>query len=97
MPSQLGARLRTLINESGMQQQQVASKLGIKVPTFNGYVIGKREPNLEKMVKFAEYFDVSIDYLLGRTEYREMYKGNNIEYDLNPINEISNTTDKKTG
>ncbi len=33
------------------------------------YENGSAEPSLEKLVKIADYFDVSVDYLLGRTEY----------------------------
>lgn len=36
--------------------------------TFSGYENGTREPDHQTLQKFADYFDVSIDYLLGRTD-----------------------------
>lgn len=52
-----------------LTQRQVADYLQIAQPSYIRYENGSSEPNLEKLVKLADYFDVSIDYLLGRTEY----------------------------
>lgn len=69
----LGMRLRLLIRESGLEQQEVAARLDLKTPTFSGYVIDKREPAFAKLKKFADYFGVSIDFLLGYSEIRDPY------------------------
>lgn len=66
----LGERLKQLVKEKGMEQQEVATELGIKSATFNGYISNKREPSLERIKQFAVYFDVSVDYLTGYTEIR---------------------------
>ena len=50
-------------------QRQIADFLQITQPSYIRYEIGTSEPNLENLVKIADYFDVSVDYLLGRTEY----------------------------
>lgn len=71
MGSTLGERLKLLIKETGLEQQEVAAILGIKTPTFNGYVIKKREPPFERLKQFADYFNVSIDYLLGYSDVRD--------------------------
>ena len=52
-----------------MTQRQVALRLNIKQPSYIRYEKGDAEPSLESLVILADLFDVSIDYLLGRTEY----------------------------
>lgn len=52
-----------------LTQRQIADYLQIAQPSYIRYENGSAEPNLENLVKIADYFDVSIDYLLGRTEY----------------------------
>ena len=52
-----------------LTQRQVAEKLNIKQPSYIRYEKGVAEPSLENLVLLAELFDVSTDYLLGRTEY----------------------------
>lgn len=69
----IGDRLRQLVKEKNMEQQEVANELGMKVPTFNGYVSNKREPSINRIVCFAEYFNVSIDYLFGYSDIRDPY------------------------
>ena len=50
-------------------QRQMAEFLQIAQPSYIRYENGSSEPSLENLVKIADYFDVSVDYLLGRTEY----------------------------
>ena len=52
-----------------LTQRQVADYLQIAQPSYIRYENGSAEPTLENLVKLAELFDVSTDYLLGRTEY----------------------------
>ena len=52
-----------------LTQRQLAEYLQIAQPSYIRYENGSAEPSLENLVKLADYFDVSIDYLLGRTEY----------------------------
>lgn len=73
MEMTVGKRLKQLIKEKGMEQQEVAAILGIKSPTFNGYISNKREPSFEKLRLFAEYFGVSVDYLIGYSDIRDPY------------------------
>jgi transcriptional regulator with XRE-family HTH domain len=47
----------------------MAVKLGIKQPSYIRYEIGTSEPTQEILVKIADIFNVSADYLLGRAEY----------------------------
>ncbi|MBE5744813.1 MAG: helix-turn-helix transcriptional regulator [Clostridiales bacterium] len=50
-------------------QRQVADYLQITQPSYIRYENGSSQPSLETLVKLADFFDVSVDYLLGRTEY----------------------------
>lgn len=52
-----------------MTQTSVAEYLGISQPSYIRYENGKAEPTLANLVKLADLFDVSVDYLLGRTDY----------------------------
>ena len=52
-----------------LTQREVAERLGISQPSYIRYENGKAEPRLENLVKLADLFDVSVDYLLGRTDY----------------------------
>ena len=52
-----------------LTQRQVADYLQIAQPSYIRYENGTSEPCLENLVKLADCFDVSVDYLLGRSEY----------------------------
>ncbi|MBQ7467093.1 MAG: helix-turn-helix transcriptional regulator [Clostridia bacterium] len=62
-------KLYELRKQSNLTQQQVAKKLGITQPSYIRYEIGNSEPTLENLVKLADLFDVSVDYLLGRSNF----------------------------
>lgn len=53
---------------NGYTQRQMAEMLGIKQPSYIRYENGTSEPSLEMLVKIADLFDVSADYLLGKKE-----------------------------
>lgn len=69
----LGERLKMLIKKKGVEQQEIAARLGINPVTFSGYVINKREPSFDKLKLFADYFGVSIDFLLGYSDISDPY------------------------
>ena len=58
-------RLKELRLEKGMTQQQVASLLNIKQQSYTRYEYGTGEPSLQTLIKLADIFAVSTDYLLG--------------------------------
>lgn len=59
-------RIRDLRLNSGMKQVDLAKALSISQAALSGYETGKYEPDFETLKKFADYFSVSVDYLLGR-------------------------------
>jgi len=69
----IGERLKQLVKEKGLEQQEVAAELGMKAPTFNGYVSNNREPSIARLIQFAKYFKVSVDYLVGYADIRDPY------------------------
>jgi Predicted transcriptional regulator len=63
-------RLRTLREERGLNMKQTAQKLNIPYTTYVGYEKNEREPNSETLIDIADFFNCSIDYLLGRSDER---------------------------
>lgn len=64
-------RLQQIRKERGLMQKEVADKTGINMVTLSGYEIGKNEPNLEALVRLADVYKVSLDYLMCRTDEKE--------------------------
>lgn len=63
-------RLKKLRKEKNLYQKELAEILGVSRPTISQYEAGTRRPDNETLEKLADYFKVSIDYLLGRTDER---------------------------
>lgn len=59
-------KLRELMEKSGLTQQKVAYDLRISPQAVSHYITGRREPDFETLIRIANYFNVSTDYLLGR-------------------------------
>lgn len=70
-------RFKELRSEKGLTQVDVAKYLGVKHQTISFYETG-REPDYDKLSKLADYFDVSTDYLVGRTDFKN-YENKNLE------------------
>lgn len=58
-------RLRELRLLMGWNMKQAAHEMGIPYTTYVGYEKGEREPNSEMLIKFADFYGVTIDYLIG--------------------------------
>jgi transcriptional regulator with XRE-family HTH domain len=67
----LSDRLKELRNEHNLLQKEIAKKLKITTSAYGFYEQGKRTPDTETLNKIAEFYSVSIDYLLGRTNIRD--------------------------
>lgn len=65
---QLGERLRTLRESVKLSQVKMAELLGVKQSSINRYEQGLSAPSLETLLQYADYFDVSMDYLFARTD-----------------------------
>lgn len=65
---QIGKRLRELREASRLTQTQVAAIVGVQQSRINRYETGKSTPSPEVFIKYANFFDVSMDYLYFRTD-----------------------------
>ena len=66
----IGDTLANLRKEKELGQKEMASLLNLSVGTISNYENGVHSPDLETLCKLADFFGVTTDYLLGRTEYR---------------------------
>ena len=65
MSVKIGERLKELRKSKGWTQVQVAAKMGLTDSVISFYERQERAPSPEVLIKFAELYDVSTDYLLG--------------------------------
>jgi len=64
--SKLNETLADLISDSGLNHKETAEKIGTSQACMTYYMQGQREPTVENLIKFADYYNCSTDYLLGR-------------------------------
>ena len=67
--------------EKGYTQKEMAERLGITRGGYNNYEVGQSTPSYKTLVKIANIFNVTTDYLLGNT-----HENNDLSADLDPIN-----------
>lgn len=67
-------RLKLLREEKRLFQKDIATLLNVSISAVNQYESGKRDMSTETVVKLAEYFGVSTDYLLGKSDVRNPEK-----------------------
>ncbi|MBQ8341022.1 MAG: helix-turn-helix transcriptional regulator [Clostridia bacterium] len=67
-------RLKDLREDADLSQQVLAEYLNVKQNTYSQYENGQRQLPLEALIKLAQYYGVSTDYILGLTDRREPYK-----------------------
>ena len=65
----LGQRLKELREEKGLTQSQLAKLLNIHSVTYLHYEKEQREPPLSLLADIAQFYQVSVDYLLGLSDY----------------------------
>ncbi|MGJ0908831.1 helix-turn-helix domain-containing protein [Clostridium botulinum] len=65
-----GDRLKELREEKDLTQEELGKLLNVSRQTVSGYEAENIEPNINNLVKLANIFSVSLDYLLGRTKER---------------------------
>ncbi len=85
-----GDRLRELLEINNLSQKQLGEKLNISPSTIGNYVRNIREPDHATLIVFADYFNVSVDFLLGNSNGTRLgdeehllitiYKGLNTNY-----------------
>lgn len=64
----LGERLKVARKNKGLTQEEAARVIGVKAQTISGYENNYRQPDAEVLKRFADTYEVTVDYLLARTE-----------------------------
>ena len=64
----VGERIRSLRESVKLSQTKIAKEFGVSQSSLARYEIGEATPPLELLLKYADYFDVSMDYIFGRTD-----------------------------
>lgn len=67
-------RLTCLKESKNILQKDIAKSCNIPLRTYQRYEYGEREPSMTVLIALADYFNVSLDYLTGRTDNPEINK-----------------------
>lgn len=64
----IAQRIKDLMKSEKLTQMQLARALGVGQSSVSDWIKAKSEPSIENLWKLADFFDVSVDYLIGRKE-----------------------------
>lgn len=85
--------LKSIRKQRKLRQEDLANYLNIKQATYSGYESGKYEPNIETLIKLADYFHTSIDNLVREDKENintiQKIKNNNLINMINQLNEYN--------
>lgn len=62
-------RLKTLREDKKILQQDLAAHLGVSKSTVSGWEVGRNQPSYDMLIELSIFFEVSVDYLIGRRNY----------------------------
>jgi len=69
MEIRIAERIRELMRAEGLNQSQLGEKIGVRQNTISAWLLDKKEPCIRSLWLLADYFDVDIDYLVGRKNF----------------------------
>ncbi len=69
MRSQFKERLKELRTEKRLLQGELARLLNVSKSAISGWEVGRNQPSYDILISLAEFFDVTVDYLVGRADY----------------------------
>lgn len=84
-------RLKQLRENKGLTQAELAKLVDISASSIGMYEQGRREPSQEVLLQFADFFNVSVDYILGRD--KSSTKASHSLKDQRDLNEFLNNTE----
>ena len=67
-------RIQDLRTDADLSQKQLSEILHISQRSYSHYETGSRNIHVEMLIRLANYYDISVDYLVGRTDKKEMNK-----------------------
>ena len=62
------SRIRDLREDRDLNQETMAEMLGVRQTTYSKYELGKINVPVEMLIKIADFYDVTLDYLVGRSD-----------------------------
>lgn len=74
-------RLKELREQRRLNQEGLAICLNVSQSTVSAYEVGDRTPDLETIIKIANFFNVSIDYLVGLSDVKQVLKSSDLTSD----------------
>ncbi len=82
-----GDKIRVLREEKNLTQDDLAKQLNLSKANISRYEIGSRQPSIETIVKISEFFNVSLDWLFGRSIIKHFTYVNNTprNFDTNDL------------
>ena len=66
-----GDRIKKLREEKGLSREEMSNQLNISYSALSKYETNKRFPDKNTLIELANFFDVSVDYIIGRTDVRK--------------------------
>ncbi len=82
-------RLKELRSRNGISQKQLADVVSISQQSVNKYENHDVQPDLQTLMRLAEYFQVSVDYLIGFSDYPKRLTAQNASYDEEDLQMLS--------
>lgn len=67
-------RLKKLREEQGLSQEGLGLRLNVSQSTVSAYEVGERTPDLETLIAIAQFFGVSLDYLVGLSDMKQQLR-----------------------
>ncbi|MEH7122076.1 helix-turn-helix transcriptional regulator [Bacillus sp. JJ1773] len=97
----LGERIKKLRKERKITQEELGKKINVTKVSISGYENGIRNPDTDTLKKIADFFGVTTDYLLGRTDNpneitsEEIYEDPDFMYAMRSAQELSEESKQK--
>ena len=76
-----GDRLKKLREKTGLSQKEMTSRLNINRSTYARYELSQTQPDYDTLKLLANYFDVTIDYIIGRSEHPKLTEKEDVDAD----------------
>lgn len=74
-----GNRLSELRKQNNLTQKELAEKFDLTPKAISFYELGQREPDIDTVIKLAEFFHVTTDYLLGKSSHPQLSRRNELD------------------
>lgn len=62
-------RLNELMREENLNQSKLAERIGVKQNTISAWLRGRKEPSITSLWLLADFFNVEVDFIIGRKDY----------------------------